>query len=404
VDLNNLVVQGEEIPESNQQMLTGIRPSLGPVDISENFEEGFGNWNWQFSGNANWTISTEAAYFGSSSAKSGNIDDNQVTSMHITINVTRPDTISFYKKVSCEAEPNDLYDHLAFFIDGVEQERWSGDGNWEYHEYPVTPGVHEFRWRYLKDGASDYFGDCAWVDAITFPEGTTPLGAPRFAEAEVINGNDIRLDWMPPDGTNPGLLGYKIFRNGVEIAQFLNPAMATFFDYNMPNGDYSYFLRAVYSEGVSNPGNSTNARVEVPYAPENLVATLQGINTARLHWDTPPNLRNRALMGFQIYRDNLVIAQVENPDANQYDDANLPEGVYYYEVTAMYATGESARSNMAQIAIGVPEPPANFRATVNGDDVSLAWNQVADTEFLTASRYIAIMLFVVITDPANWHI
>jgi len=402
VDLNNLAVQGEEIPESNQQMLTGIRPSLGPVDISENFEEGFGNWNWQFSGNANWTISTEAAYYGSSSAKSGNIDDNQVTSMYITINVTRPDTISFYKKVSCEAEPNDLYDHLAFFIDGVEQERWSGDGNWEYHEYPVTPGVHEFRWRYLKDGASDYFGDCAWVDAITFPEGTTPLGAPRFAEAEVINGNDIRLDWMPPDGTNPGLLGYKIFRNGVEIAQFLNPAMATFFDYNMPNGDYSYFLRAVYSEGVSNPGNSTNARVEVPYAPENLVATLQGINTARLHWDTPPNLRNRALMGFQIYRDNLVIAQVENPDANQYDDANLPEGVYYYEVTAMYATGESARSNMAQIAIGVPEPPANFRATVSGDDVSLAWNQVADTEFLTGFKiYRNNALVVTITDPAQ---
>ncbi|MDZ4120968.1 MAG: C10 family peptidase, partial [Candidatus Cloacimonadaceae bacterium] len=223
VDLNELTVWGQAVAIDNQFMLTGIRPSLGPPSIDENFETDFSNFNWQFSGQANWTISTETSAFGSQSAKSGNINDNQFTSMFIQINVTEDDTISFYKRVSCEAEPNHLYDHLAFFIDGVEQERWSGDGVWAYHEYPVSAGVREFRWTYSKDGASVYFGDCAWVDAIDFPVGTTPLNPPRFVEAGLVSGNSVRLDWAPPEGVNPSLLGYRINRNGTQVVQYNNP-------------------------------------------------------------------------------------------------------------------------------------------------------------------------------------
>ncbi|MDD4309432.1 MAG: C10 family peptidase, partial [Candidatus Cloacimonetes bacterium] len=386
VDLNSLTVWNQAIANNNQRMLTGIMPSLGPDNIDENFETDFTNFNWQFSGHQNWSISSESAFYGSQSAKTGNINDNQTTSMFIQINVTNPDTISFFKKVSCESEPNHSYDHLAFFIDNVEQERWSGDGNWAYHEYTVSPGLHTFRWTYSKDGASTYFSDCAWVDAIDFPEGTTPLNEPLFVEAEVSLGNQITLNWQAPQGASPTLTGYKIFRNGVSIAQFNNPTMSSYIDYNMPNGDYTYFLRAVYTEGLSNPSTSTTVTVEVPYAPTNLTATLTGVNTATLAWQAPPLLRNRALMGYYIYRDDVLIAQLENPLAVEYDDPGLDLGVYYYEISALYQTGESDRSNVAQIAIGVPEPPSNLRATVVGSTVNLAWNQVSDTTFLTGFK------------------
>jgi hypothetical protein len=386
VDLNLLTVNGQLIPNDDQYMLTGVRPSQGPENIDENFETDFSNFNWQFSGQANWTISTEAAYFGTRSAKSGNINDNQTTSLFIQINVTQADTISFYKKVSCEAEPNNLYDHLAFLIDGVEQERWSGDGQWQYHEYPVSAGVHEFRWTYNKDGASDYFGDCAWVDAVDLPEGTTPLNPPLFVEAEFAGDNDIQLNWSPPQGTNPTLQGYKVYRNGVVLLQYSNPNMTSYVDYNLPNGDYTYHVRAVYTEGVSGPSNSTTLTVEVPYAPTNLTASLVGVNTANLQWQAPPMLRNRVLMGYQVYRDNVLIGQVENPDDLDYQDTGLAEGVYFYEVSAMWQVGESARSNIAQLAVGVPEPPSNLQAVVSGNTVTLSWNQVPEVEFLTGFK------------------
>jgi len=385
-DLNNLSIGTEAIPANNQHMLTGIQPSNGPDNIDENFETDFSNWNWQFSGHQNWTISTEEAYYGSQSAKSGNIDDNQYTSMFIQINVTNPDTISFYKKVSCEPEANDLYDHLAFFIDNVEKERWSGDGSWAFHQYAVTPGVHEFRWTYSKDGASDYYSDCAWVDAIDLPEGTTPLNAPQFVEAEVINGNDIQIGWAAPPGTNPTLLGYKVYRNGSELVQFSNPGIHTYIDANLPNGEYTYVVRGVYVEGISGPSNSSAVTVEVPYAPQNLTATLSGINTAHLSWAAPPLLRNRALMGYIVYRDNAIIAQIESPEVLEYNDPALPLGVYYYEVSAVYSVGESVRSNMAQLAVGVPAPPGNLQAVVNGSTVNLSWSQVPQADFVVGFK------------------
>jgi len=386
VELNTLSYMDEAIPETAQQMLTGIRPSLGPVNIDENFETDFSEFNWQFSGHANWTISTEAAYYGTQSAKSGNINDNQTTSMFIQINVSQPDTISFFKKISCEAEPNHLYDHLAFLIDGVEQQRWSGDGAWEYHEYPVTPGVHEFRWTYNKDGASDYFGDCAWVDAVDLPEGSTPLNPPRFVEAQLFAGNDVTVNWDPPMGSNPSLIGYRVYRNGTQIVQYNNPAQNFHNDYNLANGDYSYHLRAVYAEGISGPSNASSVEVEVPYAPTNLVAELSGVDTGHLTWLAPPLLRDRALMGYKLYRDELLLAAIESPETLEYFDHNLAQGAYYYKISAIYASGESAFSNTAVLAVGVPEPPLGLQAVVNGDDVSLSWQQVSDPQFLSGFK------------------
>ena len=400
VELNELSLFGETIPAANQQMLIGIQPSLGPVSINENFEDGFGHHNWQFSGNSEWTISSEAFYFGSHSAKSGNIDHNQSSSMYLVIDVAQPDSISFYKRVSCESEPNNQYDHLAFFIDGVEMERWSGDGSWEYHEYPVGPGVHEFRWTYSKDGASVYYSDCGWIDALTFPEGSTPLGEPRFLEAEVVNDNDVRLDWMPPSPVNPGLTGYRVYRDGLEISQFMNPVMTSYTDPNLPNGEYSYYLRALYSSGLSNPGNTASVSVEHPYAPQNLSAAITGINSVELNWDAPPLIRNRALLGYYLYRNDAVLAQIENPEATSYSETNLEQGTYYYQVSALYEVGESELSNTAMVALGVPEPPGNLQAVVNGSSVTLSWDQVTFSESLTAFKILRNgIVIATITDP-----
>jgi len=66
------------------------------------------------------------------------------------------------------------YDFLRFYVDDVLDEQWSGNTGWLPHTVSVGPGTHTFRWLYVKDNFVSYLHDTAWIDAITFPGGSTP--------------------------------------------------------------------------------------------------------------------------------------------------------------------------------------------------------------------------------------
>ncbi len=83
---------------------------------------------------------------------------------------------SFARKVGSEAG----YDCLRFYIDGVVQGVGgtcanvggigaSGSLPYAVQTYPVTAGMHTFRWSYEKDEIVDTAPDAAWIDAITLP-------------------------------------------------------------------------------------------------------------------------------------------------------------------------------------------------------------------------------------------
>jgi len=148
-----------------------ISPSVG-LQI-EDFETGdFSTYNWLLSGNADWSIDGDA-YEGDYSAKSGDISDNQSSDLSMTCNVTANGTISFWSKVDSESN----YDYLKFYIDGAQQDAWSGEGgSWGEHSYAVTAGSHTFKWAYEKDGSVSNGADCGWVDNIIFPGHTASKG------------------------------------------------------------------------------------------------------------------------------------------------------------------------------------------------------------------------------------
>ena len=137
--------------------------------IVEDFESGdFSVFPWEFAGNADWTISGEA-HEGLFGTKSGYISAWATSSLIIEVNVFSNGDISFWKRVSCEDDPNNNFDYLSFLIDGIEQERWDGEVAWSEDSYPVSAGVHTFEWKYFKDGYVNSGQDCAWVDYIVFP-------------------------------------------------------------------------------------------------------------------------------------------------------------------------------------------------------------------------------------------
>lgn len=133
------------------------------------FETGTFEPGWTFSGNANWTIDGTNAWDGQYSAKSGSIGNDQNTQMMITKEAATAGTISFYIKVSSEAD----YDYLKFYIDNQLKEEWSGNVAWTEVSFNVFAGNHTYKWVYEKDVYVVSGSDCAWVDYIIFPPSAT---------------------------------------------------------------------------------------------------------------------------------------------------------------------------------------------------------------------------------------
>ncbi len=231
---------------------------LAPPD--EGFESGnFTLYPWTQSGNLPWVVQSADKYSGTYAAKSGAIDHSQTSTMSVTLSITSSGNISFYQKVSSEAN----YDYLRFYIDDVQQGSWSGAGTWTAQSYAVNAGTRNFKWTYSKDTSVISGSDCAYVDHIIFPPtGEPPVHNPP-QNLNAIGGNSVvYLTWEAPTSGTP--TGYAIYRNGAYLTT------ATGLSYNdgaVVNGTtYSYYLIAVYSTGESVPTPTVQATPLAPYS------------------------------------------------------------------------------------------------------------------------------------------
>lgn len=134
-------------------------------NVDEDFETGnFNKFDWKTPVKP-WSVISDVKHLGNYSASSATIGNDDTTALEISLNVLVKDSISFYYKVSTESG----YDYLKFYIDNLPMDQWSGLKTWARAAYPVSPGLHQFRWEYSKD----YFGtgglDKVWIDDINFP-------------------------------------------------------------------------------------------------------------------------------------------------------------------------------------------------------------------------------------------
>lgn len=139
----------------------------------ENFESGqFENFEWELTGNSNWSMDSNDIFEGNYSTRSGNINNNEESILSISLNIVESGEISFYKKVSCEptgSQSGNYYDYLSFSVDGIELDKWAGEIDWSFESFPINPGLHSFEWKYIKDQGVVSGSDAAWIDFIVFP-------------------------------------------------------------------------------------------------------------------------------------------------------------------------------------------------------------------------------------------
>jgi hypothetical protein len=186
--------------------------------IVEDWETGnFGKFPWTFGGTANWTITNIGPYEGTYTAKSGTITHNQTSELLLDVVVVSAGNISFFRKVSSEAN----YDYLRFYIDGALQGEWAGEVAWDEVSYPVTAGAHTFKWTYYKDGSVNSGSDCAWVDFIIFPP-IAPPPSPANISVNPLNfevtltANSSTVKQMNLGNTGDLDLNYSITKQYIE--------------------------------------------------------------------------------------------------------------------------------------------------------------------------------------------
>ena len=134
--------------------------------VLESFESGvFDTEYWTNDPMNPWIIENSHHYDGNFCAKSAPIDHDQLSQLTLNFYSTDEGEITFFRRVSTEAN----YDFLVFYIDEVEQDRWSGDYGWKGFSYPTTTGWHNYKWVYIKDHSVNGGSDAAWIDYITLP-------------------------------------------------------------------------------------------------------------------------------------------------------------------------------------------------------------------------------------------
>jgi len=178
---------------------TGVASSL----LNQDFEGGFAPFTT--GGSASWAIQTSNVNGGVNAAGSGSISHSQSTYMDYNVIIPAGGaTLSFYYKVSSETN----FDKLRFYIDGVEQNNWSGNIPFTQVTYPLVAGTYALQWSYTKDLSMSSWDDAAYVDDILITTAVTGNDLLRIVDGNEAAGKTLVSDangnasWQQLTNTN----------------------------------------------------------------------------------------------------------------------------------------------------------------------------------------------------------
>ncbi len=307
------------------ELTSGLQMVNGDIIISygaimEDFETGQFGSGWTF-GSYPWEIVSTGANNGTYCAHSTNANvSSSESSMTLTVDVLAAGELSFWYKVSSEAN----WDKLFFIVDNVETEVWSGSKAWTEYTMPVTVGTHTFNWSYIKDSSVNTGEDCAWIDDIKFP----PVNVISFIDPATdleatVNGMAVTLTW---NGTSDAD-SYIIKRNNVTVATVTE----TTFTETVEEGVYTYSVFAQYNGAISKP-----ATVIVPVEYD---AVGENENAAIRIYPNPAKGVLNIVSGADSFEYQLFngmgqeVAKGTAQGAKQINVSDMTKGVYFLRLT-----------------------------------------------------------------------
>jgi fibronectin type 3 domain-containing protein len=201
---------------------------------------------------------------------------------------------------------------------------------------------------------------------------TTLTTAPTNLKAVGSTGK-VSLTWNAPSGAVTFNVYRSLSSNGEgNVAYITGLSKPSFTDTNLAAGtQYFYKVTAVDAGGESAKSAEANATT-ITTAPTNVTAT-GGNGFIILAWSGVSGATS-----YNIYRGTTPGGEGATPYMANVTDTSLTDtgvtagGTYYYQITALDVTGESARSAEAS-ATTLPPAPANFAAVAGDLQISLSW-------------------------------
>jgi fibronectin type 3 domain-containing protein len=284
---------------------------------------------------------------------------------------------------------------------------WSppiGDGGAEITSYRVYRGLSQGAEAYigsaagatqywdqgLEKGQTYYYRVSAvnWMGEGPLSGGASAMPAshpssPRNLTAEK-NGNDVVLNWeRPEDDGGYDSVNYSIYRGGVSGSLSWLADVSNVLTYTDPevDGVMYYHVRATNPKGGSEPSNEACSDPDLPTSPT-LYGEVAG-GGITLTWTEPEDHGGSAIIEYRIYRGTdygYLDLLAEVGDARTYlDEDVVVTYTYLYQVSAVNAQGEGARSQAVSVQMGVvPSEPLNLTAIAGNGTVSLAWEEPSD--------------------------
>ncbi|HPX76405.1 MAG TPA: C25 family cysteine peptidase [Bacteroidales bacterium] len=269
----------EEIPSDtmiyfNFNLIAGMyinTLSLG-LSVGESIEDWESNtmtsFDWENDSDFPWTIVSDEVYEGEYALKSGTPTDGGESSLIINLDILSDDKIEFYKKVSCEpAMWGYMFDHFAFFIDGVEKNAWAGEVAWSKETFNVSAGQHELKWSYIKDAYFNQGQDCAWLDNIKLP----PHQDAKTLIHTKTNISENSLNIYPNPAQDITYLNINMKENSSANVKIINLSGQIVYEFANPINIYSgennilintqNFTNGVYIVTVSTNQETLNSRL-----------------------------------------------------------------------------------------------------------------------------------------------
>lgn len=236
---------------------------------------------------------------------------------------------------------------------------------------------------------NDYVLDCSTLPDFVYGSGAVGKvwGESLFGTTRYLDGHFVMMGIILSD---PGLI---FILDMYEVENWLKPAA---YRLNVAAGEtktVNYVVDAAnLSDGATReatmrilfdpavPAFSQKVKVTVSgkadlAKPTGLTATVQDDRAAVLTWQAPDGAT--APQSYKVYRDGEA-AGTATAGTLTYTDNNLKAGLYTYEVTAVYAGGESQKTSAAEVEIvnGIPcYKPQNLTASnVRNEQIVLNWD------------------------------
>ncbi len=199
---------------------------------------------------------------------------------------------------------------------------------------------------------------------------TTPPTAPSGLTATAVSSSQIDLSWTVSTD-NVGVTGYRIFRNGVQIA---TATATTYSDTSLiASTAYTYTVSAYDAAGnVSAQSASASATTQSaadttpPTVPTGLAATAVSASQVNLSWTASTD--NVGVTGYKVYRDGILVAGSQVAITSYSDTGLTASTVYSYTVSAIDAAGNiSSQSSPAQVTTKAPSTGTTITVDFNAN-------------------------------------